>query len=240
MSLSVAAAVLGWWLARRAYEKADKGYKEPIREISPRFYKTLFRKYYIDEFYDWFVTGRDKIAGVRLGAIGLGDALWKFDAKVIDGAVNGVGWSTKEGGTVSSWWDKWIIDGLCVNGVAIVTRMLSYPVRVVQWGLVQWYALVMVGGLVGFVVYYVVNGEVAAMLVAASQVSKLKSGSSSEAESGLMYNHILSIVLFTPLLGAILLLFVPKENKNAIRWMANIFAMLGLRFPCPSSRGFGR
>ncbi len=157
MSLSVAAAVLGWWLARRAYEKADKGYKEPIREISPRFYKTLFRKYYIDEFYDWFVTGRDKIAGVRLGVIGLGDALWKFDAKVIDGTVNGVGWSTKEGGTVSSWWDKWIIDGLCVNGVAIVTRMASYPVRVIQWGLVQWYALVMVGGLVGFVVYYVVR-----------------------------------------------------------------------------------
>jgi hypothetical protein len=28
-------------------------------------------------------------------------------------------------------------------------------VRLVQWGLVQWYALVMVGGVVGFVIYYV-------------------------------------------------------------------------------------
>ena len=28
--------------------------------------------------------------------------------------------------------------------------MLSYPVRLLQWGLVQWYALVMVIGLVGF------------------------------------------------------------------------------------------
>jgi NADH-quinone oxidoreductase subunit L len=157
MFASVGAAVLGWWLARRAYEKADKGYTEPIQEISPRFYKTLFRKYYIDEFYNWFVTGRDKIAGVRLGAMGLGEALWKFDADVIDGTVNGVGWSTRESGTVSTWWDKWIIDGLLVNGVAIVTRMASYPVRVIQWGLVQWYALVMVGGLVCFVVYYVVR-----------------------------------------------------------------------------------
>jgi hypothetical protein len=26
-----------------------------------------------------------------------------------------------------------------------------------QWGLVQWYALVMVAGLVGFVLYYVVK-----------------------------------------------------------------------------------
>ncbi len=48
-----------------------------------------------------------------------------------------------------------------------------------------------------------------------------------------MYNHILSIILFTPLLGAILLLFVPKENKNAIRWAANIFAMLGFAVSLP-------
>src|SRR3974390_2063175 len=42
-----------------------------------------------------------------------------------------------------------------------------------------------------------------------------------------MYNHILSIVLFTPLVGAILLLFIPKENKDAIRWIANLFGVLG-------------
>ncbi len=48
-----------------------------------------------------------------------------------------------------------------------------------------------------------------------------------------MQNHILSIILFTPLVGAILLLFVPKENKNAIRWMANIFAMAGFAVSLP-------
>jgi NADH-quinone oxidoreductase subunit M len=48
-----------------------------------------------------------------------------------------------------------------------------------------------------------------------------------------MYNHILSIILFTPLVGAILLLFVPKENKNAIRWMANIFAFAGFAISLP-------
>src|SRR3984893_5013386 len=35
MSLSVGAALAGWLLARRAYKKADKGYKEPIQEVSP-------------------------------------------------------------------------------------------------------------------------------------------------------------------------------------------------------------
>jgi NADH-quinone oxidoreductase subunit M len=48
-----------------------------------------------------------------------------------------------------------------------------------------------------------------------------------------MYNHILSIVLFTPLVGAILLLFVPKENKKAIRWIANIFALAGFLISLP-------
>ena len=48
-----------------------------------------------------------------------------------------------------------------------------------------------------------------------------------------MQNHILSIILFTPLLGAIFLLFVPKENKNAIRWIANFFALAGLLVSIP-------
>ncbi len=156
MFASVGAAVLGWWLAQRAYKNADKGYKEPIQQASPVVYKTLFRKWYVDEIYDWFVTGRTKIGGLRLGVMGLGDGLWKFDADVVDGAVNGAGWTTRMTGTLSTLWDKWIIDGLFVNGVGMVTRLLSYPVRLVQWGLVQWYALVMVGGLVGLSAYYLV------------------------------------------------------------------------------------
>src|ERR1051325_9400044 len=48
-----------------------------------------------------------------------------------------------------------------------------------------------------------------------------------------MYNHMLSIVLFTPLVGAFLLLMVPKENKDAIRWIANIFALAGLFVSLP-------
>src|SRR5512146_3152850 len=48
-----------------------------------------------------------------------------------------------------------------------------------------------------------------------------------------MYNHILSIVLFTPLVGALILLFIPKESKNAIRWVANLFALGGLIISLP-------
>jgi NADH-quinone oxidoreductase subunit M len=48
-----------------------------------------------------------------------------------------------------------------------------------------------------------------------------------------MYNHILSIILFTPLAGAVVLMFIPGANKNAIRWAANVFAILGFVVSLP-------
>ncbi len=48
-----------------------------------------------------------------------------------------------------------------------------------------------------------------------------------------MQNHILSIILFTPLLGALILMFVPKENKDAVRWIANFFALAGFLISLP-------
>ncbi|MGI9102139.1 MAG: NADH-quinone oxidoreductase subunit L [Terriglobales bacterium] len=155
MGLSVMLGFIGWFIAKYFYKKAEKGYVEPIKAVAPPAYGLLFHKYYVDEGYDYLFTGRRKLGPVRLGAMGVGEAAWKFDANVIDGGVNGAGWLTRAFGTLSSWWDKWIIDGLLVNGPAIVAKAFSYPIRLVQWGLVQWYALVMVGGVVGFVIYYV-------------------------------------------------------------------------------------
>src|SRR6266566_8732356 len=36
------------------------------------------------------------------------------------------------------------------------------------------------------------------------------------------HDHILTVILFTPLVGMALLLFIPGENKQAIKWWANI------------------
>jgi NADH-quinone oxidoreductase subunit L len=155
MFLSVAAAGVGWLMAGRAYRNADKEYTEPIAAAAPPLYKTLLHKYYVDEAYDYLFTGRRKLGNARLGVMGLGEASSWFDSHVVDGAVNAAGWITRAAASFSSWWDKWIIDGVGVNGPAIVARMLSYPARLFEWGLVQWYALVMTAGLVGFVFYYV-------------------------------------------------------------------------------------
>jgi NADH-quinone oxidoreductase subunit L len=124
---------------------------------APPVYSALLNKYYVDEAYDYAFTGRRKVGNTRLGVLGLGEASSWFDSHVIDGSVNRAGWITRLSGSFSNWWDKWVIDGALVNGSATLSRILSYPMRLLQWGLVQWYALVMVIGLVGFVFYYAVR-----------------------------------------------------------------------------------
>ena len=46
-------------------------------------------------------------------------------------------------------------------------------------------------------------------------------------------SYYLSIILFTPLAGAFVLLLVNKENENAIRWIANVVAFLGFVVSVP-------
>jgi NADH-quinone oxidoreductase subunit L len=154
MGASICAATAGLFAARAFYKNANKGYKEPINQLSPPLYRTLLNKWYVDELYDYTVTGRREIGKTRLGTMGLGNALWAFDANVIDGGVNGAGWLTRMTGTLSSYWDKYAIDGVLVNGPAIVTKLVGQSVRWLEWGLVQWYALVMVAGVVGFIWYF--------------------------------------------------------------------------------------
>src|SRR5580700_8114130 len=46
-------------------------------------------------------------------------------------------------------------------------------------------------------------------------------------------NHYLSIILFTPLVGALILLLIDKRNENLIRWIANIVAFAGFVISVP-------
>jgi NADH-quinone oxidoreductase subunit L len=109
------------------------------------FYRLVYNKYYVDEIYDSLFVNRAKDLGLALGA---------FDRTVIDGAgVNGAGWLTRFISKVSMWWDTWIVDGSVRFGARIVW-LLSYPVRMVQDGLVQSYMLLIVIGLIGFLAYY--------------------------------------------------------------------------------------
>jgi NADH-quinone oxidoreductase subunit M len=46
-------------------------------------------------------------------------------------------------------------------------------------------------------------------------------------------DHYLSLILFTPLAGALVLLLMNKQNENAIRWVANIVALAGFLISVP-------
>ena len=48
-----------------------------------------------------------------------------------------------------------------------------------------------------------------------------------------MTGHLLSIILFTPLVGAFVLLLVNKQKEDAIRWIANIVAFIGFAVSIP-------
>jgi NADH-quinone oxidoreductase subunit L len=146
MLLSVAVAGSGIALAWLLYQKkTPKG--EPL-EAAGWLYRGSLNKWKVDEAYDFlFVNGLAK---------GGGSALARFDNVVVDGGVNGAGWLTRFTSTVSIWWDTWIIDG-AVRLSSFLVKMSSYPVRIVQTGSVQSYALVFVLGVAVVFGYYLVR-----------------------------------------------------------------------------------
>jgi len=46
-------------------------------------------------------------------------------------------------------------------------------------------------------------------------------------------NYYLSIILFTPAIGALLILLMNKQNENAIKWVANLTALAGFLVSVP-------
>lgn len=143
MGLSVAIALAGIYAAYALYQKRPFT-KEPLEALGP-VYRGSLNKWKVDEIYDFlFINGLAK---------GGGTAMAKFDARVVDGGVNGAGWLTRFGSTVSIWWDTWIIDG-AVRLSSFAVKMSSYPVRILQTGSVQSYALMFVIGIIAIFGYY--------------------------------------------------------------------------------------
>jgi NADH-quinone oxidoreductase subunit L len=146
MLLSVAVALVGFLVAYFWYVKHPE-IPEQAAAKAGAFYRLVLNKYYIDGIYDALFVNRTK---------DLGNAFAAFDLGVVDGGVNGVGWTTRMSGELSRLWDTWVIDGL-VNVGAFVVKVMSYPVRVIQTGLVQTYAWMITFGVLIFMVYYLMH-----------------------------------------------------------------------------------
>jgi NADH-quinone oxidoreductase subunit L len=67
------------------------------------------------------------------------------DALLIDRAVNGVAWSSRQAGEGLAWSDRSLIDGI-VRFISAAVRFLSWPSRALQSGFLQSYALLFLAG----------------------------------------------------------------------------------------------
>ena len=118
----------------------------PVRLAArwPGLHSLLWHKYFVDEFYGATLV-RSTFASAR--------GLWTFDARVVDGAVNGSGWMTRTVSWFSGIFDRVVVDGL-VNFVGWSADEGSLVVRRGQTGLLQNYLLLIVLGVCVFLTVY--------------------------------------------------------------------------------------
>ncbi|MDQ3667168.1 MAG: NADH-quinone oxidoreductase subunit L [Acidobacteriota bacterium] len=108
-------------------------------------YEASYNKYWVDEFYGWAITRR---------TMDVARAVFAFDAKIIDGAVNGSARLTRLASRITGGADQYFVDGLVNAIAAFIVRLMSPLFRAAQTGLTQNYALVMVVGLVAAVALF--------------------------------------------------------------------------------------
>jgi NADH-quinone oxidoreductase subunit L len=85
--------------------------------------------------------------------MGSADGLWTVDKRVVDGTVNGTGWTTLAMSWISQVLDKYVVDGF-INFVAWVCSEASYIFRRAQTGLIQNYAFATLLGVFAFVTWF--------------------------------------------------------------------------------------
>jgi len=122
------------------------------RVISPAFfrekfdglYRLLVNKYYLDELY-W--------AALVVPLFWVTRTCNRFDAKVVDGLVNGAAYFTVGLSILQGWLDKWLVDGL-VNLIGGVTKLSGRVLRYTQTGVLQNYVTVIFLGVVVITLAY--------------------------------------------------------------------------------------
>ena len=134
--LAIAIALGGIALAWLMYVKDTEAPRRLYRRM-PGIYYLLLGKYYIDEIYQ---------ACIVEPTYKLMRGLWTFDAKVVDGAVNGSSLITVVTSRFSGIFDLRTVDG-AVNGTASFIRFFSQVFKYMQSGMVQNYLFMMLLGI---------------------------------------------------------------------------------------------
>jgi len=135
MVTSVAVAAGGALVAFLIYQRRVLSADTFAAALGGGPYRVLLHKYYLDEIY-WAVFGRGVLMLARLGA-------W-FDARVIDGIVNGSATITRGIARLEGRFDDRVVDAI-VNRLANGTFALGARVRRLQTGNINTYLYVVVG-----------------------------------------------------------------------------------------------
>jgi NADH-quinone oxidoreductase subunit L len=133
---SVLIASAGIALALVRYGLGWQLLPEGLRMGLRPFYRLAAGKYFVDEFYELAL-----LRPIRW----FSGALFGFDARVVDGAVNGAGSAGLRLSRVKRWVDEHWVDG-AVNGAAWSAGQAGGVLRLLQTGLVQNYLLVASAG----------------------------------------------------------------------------------------------
>jgi NADH-quinone oxidoreductase subunit L len=143
MSITTLVLVPGMMTMAWYFYAKDPTWSKPKRFVYKfhRLFKIINAKYYIDEIYEIMFINPCK---------NLGEMLFAFDIKIIDGTVNGITNITLVISRASDWFDTQIIDGL-LRLIAWVIQKLSLCLRTLQNGQVQTYAFVIYLSLLFFI-----------------------------------------------------------------------------------------
>ena len=132
IAVALGGIALAWFMYVKNADMADR-----LSGRFPGLHETLLNKYYIDEIYQACIVNP---------IYRLMNSLWTFDAKVVDGAVNGSSLMTVMTSRFSGIFDLRTVDG-AVNGIASVLRFFSQVFKFIQSGMVQNYLFMMLLGI---------------------------------------------------------------------------------------------
>ncbi len=135
MALSVAVAASGAFVAYLVYQRRTLDADAVAAFAGGAPYRIFANKYWLDELY-WATVGRGVLLLARVGT-------W-FDARVIDGIVDGSATVTRGIARVEGRFDAIVVDGL-VNRLSDATYALGGRLRRLQTGNINAYLYVVVG-----------------------------------------------------------------------------------------------
>jgi NADH-quinone oxidoreductase subunit L len=127
--MGVAAATIGWFFAMKLFKDGKSRVPHDLKQRYFGFWTLVYNKYYVDEAYHALVVRP---------ALFLAAFLSWFDQHVIDWLVNFAGWLARLFAAIDDAIDKYVVDG-AVNGVGGLTREGGRVLRRIETGRIQTY-----------------------------------------------------------------------------------------------------